>query len=117
MYKAQSALINLDYGIFFKASDHEEASELGWLLYSTYYQDEESFQSIISFNCKTKYSALVTRQAALLDRLCFSSTWDLAANLELDKPDPVDNLWNLNHSLTLLIDLLLFKWNHTYISP
>ena len=75
------------------------------------------FQSIISFNCKTKYSALVTRQAALLDRLCFSSTWDLAANLELDKPDPVDNLWNLNHSLTLLINLLLFKWNHTYISP
>ncbi len=48
MYKAQSALINLDYGIFFKASGHEEASELGWLLYSTYYQDEERLSKMIS---------------------------------------------------------------------
>jgi len=46
------------------------------------------FQSIISFNCKTKYSSLVALQAALSEMLCTSSTWELSVNLILDKPEP-----------------------------
>jgi len=166
MDKPRLALINLDYKIFPKASDHEETAEIGWLLYSTHYQDEERlsdlmsnlaqerigvkwrpirtndryrkdpedntkrtfalhlegpsnraeiirqklakwygskakifpegtkmrlvppFQSIISFNCKTENASLVARQAALSERLCTSSTWELSANLILDKPEP-----------------------------
>jgi hypothetical protein len=162
MDKAHSELINLDYGIFPKASDHEDTAEIGWLLYSTRYQDEERLsemlsnlvqerigakwrpirtterykkdpedpskrtftihlngssqkagiirqklakwyeskakifpdgtkmrlvpplQSMISFNCKTKYATLVARQAALADRLCFSFTWELTADLVLN---------------------------------
>jgi hypothetical protein len=50
------------------------------------------FQSMISFNCKTKYASLVARQAALSDRLCSSLTWELSANLVLNKPKPVSGL-------------------------
>jgi hypothetical protein len=48
MDKASSALINLDYSIFPKASDQEETAEIGWLLYSTRYQDEERFSELLS---------------------------------------------------------------------
>ncbi len=46
------------------------------------------FQSIISFNCKIKYSTLVARQAALSSRMCSTSKWELSVNLVLDKPEP-----------------------------
>jgi hypothetical protein len=32
MEKARSSLMNLDYGIFPKASDHEHTAEIGWFL-------------------------------------------------------------------------------------
>jgi len=38
---ARPSLMNMDFGIFPKASDHEISSEVGWLLYSTRSQDEE----------------------------------------------------------------------------
>jgi len=38
----------MDYGLFPKASDHETAAEIGWLLYSTQSQDEERLSELIS---------------------------------------------------------------------
>jgi hypothetical protein len=34
MELARALLMNMDYGLFPKASDHENASEIGWMLYS-----------------------------------------------------------------------------------
>jgi hypothetical protein len=48
MDKARTALINLDYGIFPKALDHEETADVGWFLYSTRYQDEEQLSEMLS---------------------------------------------------------------------
>jgi hypothetical protein len=45
------------------------------------------FQTILSYSHKTKYAALVARQAALSARICSGSTW-LAANLTIDRADP-----------------------------
>jgi len=57
MDKARSALINLDYGIFPKASDHKETAEIGWLLHSTRYQDEERLSEMISNLVQEKIGA------------------------------------------------------------
>jgi hypothetical protein len=46
------------------------------------------FQTILSYSHKIKYSSLVARQAALLSRICSGSTWELSANLVLDRPEP-----------------------------
>jgi hypothetical protein len=40
--------MNLDYGLFPKACDHERTAEIGWLLYSTRQQDEERISELIS---------------------------------------------------------------------
>jgi hypothetical protein len=45
---ARSSLMNMDYGLFPKASDHETAAEIGWLLYYTRSQDEERLSELIS---------------------------------------------------------------------
>jgi len=50
MDKARSALVNLDYGIVPKASNHKETEEIGWLLNSTPYQDEEIQQYALLFS-------------------------------------------------------------------
>jgi hypothetical protein len=39
--QARSILINLDFSLFPTASDHEELSEIGWLLYSTRYAGKD----------------------------------------------------------------------------
>jgi hypothetical protein len=176
MDKARQAFINLKYGSFPKASDHEETAEVGWLLYSTRQQDEERisemisnlvkekvgakwrpirindrnrkapedtsprtyalhleaasnraaairqelglwygssskvfpdgtkmqlvhhFQTILSYSHKTKYSSLVACQAAISSRICSGSTWELTANLVLDRHEPTTG-----HSLCSLI--------------
>jgi hypothetical protein len=46
------------------------------------------FQTILSYSHKTKYAALVAKQAALSARICSGSTWELAANLTIDRSDP-----------------------------
>jgi len=48
MDKAPSSLMNLDYGLFSKACDHERTAEIGWLLYSTHQQDKERILEMIS---------------------------------------------------------------------
>jgi hypothetical protein len=48
MDKARASLMNLDYGLFPKACDHECTSEIGWLLYSARQQDEERVSEMIS---------------------------------------------------------------------
>jgi hypothetical protein len=48
MEKARSSLANMEFGIFPKASDHDEAAEVGWLSYSTRFQDEEWISDLIS---------------------------------------------------------------------
>jgi hypothetical protein len=45
------------------------------------------YQSI-TFGQKTKFASLVARQAALSARICTGSTWELTANLVLDRPEP-----------------------------
>jgi DNA-binding transcriptional regulator GbsR (MarR family) len=49
MEKARPSLTNLAMGLWPKASDHEAAAEIGWLLYSTRLQDEERIASMISY--------------------------------------------------------------------
>jgi hypothetical protein len=49
------------------------------------------FQTILSYSHKTKYSTLVAQQAALLS-ICSGSTWELLANLVLDRPKPSSGL-------------------------
>jgi len=157
--KARQALMNLEYGLFPKASNHEETAEVGWLLYSMHQHDEERvsdlisnlvkekvwvkwrpiqmndrnrkypddtgtrtyaaaaiqqklglwygsnskvfpdgtkmhlvLQTILSYSHKTKYSSLVARQAAVSSRICSGSTWELTANLILDRPEPSSGL-------------------------
>ena len=46
------------------------------------------FQSIMSFTHKTKYAALVARQAALTSKIGSASCYEFAANLILDRPAP-----------------------------
>lgn len=46
------------------------------------------FQSIMSFTHKTKYAALVARQAALTSKIGNASCYEFAANLILDRPAP-----------------------------
>jgi hypothetical protein len=48
MDKVQLSLANLEYSFFPKACDHEETSELGWLLYLVHQQDEEQLSEMIS---------------------------------------------------------------------
>ncbi len=48
MDKARLSLANLEYGLFPKASDHEETAEIGWLFYSVRQQDEERLSEMIS---------------------------------------------------------------------
>jgi len=57
MDKASSSLMNLDYGIFSKACDHERTAEIGWLLYSTRQQDEERISELISNLVNAKVGA------------------------------------------------------------
>jgi hypothetical protein len=40
--------MNLEYGLFPKACDHEDTAEVGWLLYSTRQQNEERISGLIS---------------------------------------------------------------------
>ncbi len=54
---ARSSLMNMDYGLFPKASDHETAAEIGWLLYSTRSQDEERLSELISELVQEKVGA------------------------------------------------------------
>ncbi len=48
MDKARSSLVIVDYGVFPKASDHEETAEIGCLLYSTRVPDEERIGIMLS---------------------------------------------------------------------
>jgi len=48
MDKARLSLTNLDYGLFPKACNHKDTSEVGWLLYSTHQQDKERMLEMIS---------------------------------------------------------------------
>ncbi len=48
MQKARSSLDNLSYGLWPRASDHEVAGDIGWLLYSTRFQDEERIATLLS---------------------------------------------------------------------
>jgi hypothetical protein len=52
--KARQALMNLEYGLFPKASNHEETAEVGWLLYSMHQHDEERVSDLISNLVKEK---------------------------------------------------------------
>jgi hypothetical protein len=40
--------MNIDFGIFTKACDHEVTAEIGWLLYSNRQQDEERLLELLS---------------------------------------------------------------------
>jgi hypothetical protein len=48
MEKAQSALSNQDFSIWPKPSDNENASDVGWLFYSTRAQEEERLTQLFS---------------------------------------------------------------------
>jgi hypothetical protein len=48
MDKAGSSLANLSYGLWPKASDHEVTADIGWLLYSTRFQDEARLSTLFS---------------------------------------------------------------------
>jgi len=48
MELARALLINMDYILFSKASDQENAAEIGWMLYSTRSQDEEQLAELFS---------------------------------------------------------------------
>ena len=168
MDKTRQILNDLKYGFYPRASDHEDSAEVGWLLYSTKYQDSERlsemfssltqekvgvkwkairtndrfrketnndsptevtfamhlesaankaplirsklakwysttsrsfpdgtklrlvppYQSLTAFSHKTKYSALVARQAAISARIGSASCYDFAANMILDRSAP-----------------------------
>jgi hypothetical protein len=47
---------------------------------------------MILYSHKTKYTALVAQQAALSARICSGSTWELAANLTINRVDPTSCL-------------------------
>jgi len=67
------------------------------------------FHSIFFFKCKAKYSSLAARQAALSDRICSSSTWELTANLNLDKVDPTSGLTLRKILLAILSHIMEHK--------
>jgi hypothetical protein len=48
MELARPSLMNMDFGIFPKASDHETLAEVGWMLYSTRSQDKERLAEMMS---------------------------------------------------------------------
>jgi hypothetical protein len=48
MEKTRYLFENQAFGLWPKASDYETAMDLGWLLYSTRYQDEESLSDLFS---------------------------------------------------------------------
>jgi hypothetical protein len=48
MDKARSSLENMSFSLWPKASDHESATDVGWLLYSCRYQDEERIAELLS---------------------------------------------------------------------
>ena len=48
MDKAGSSLNNLEYGLYPRASNHESAAEIGWLLYSIREQNEERISDMLS---------------------------------------------------------------------
>jgi hypothetical protein len=48
MEKAQSAVANQDFSVWPKPSDNENASDVGWLLYSTQAQDEGRLMQLLS---------------------------------------------------------------------
>jgi hypothetical protein len=64
MEKAQSALANQDFSIWPKPLDNENASDVGWLLYSTRAQDEERltqpFSTAIEENIGGKWKPIWT---------------------------------------------------------
>jgi hypothetical protein len=43
----RSSLMNMDFGIFTKACDHEVTAEIGWLLYSNRQQEEERILELL----------------------------------------------------------------------
>jgi hypothetical protein len=64
MEKARHSLDNNSFSLWPKASDHESASEVGWLLYSTRQQDEgrlaEMFSSLSGENLGVKWRPIRT---------------------------------------------------------
>ncbi len=48
MDKAKSSLENNEFSLWPKASDNENTTDVGWLLYSTRAQDEERLSSLLS---------------------------------------------------------------------
>jgi hypothetical protein len=47
---------------------------------------------MITFGQKAKFASLVARQAAISARICTGSTWELAVNLVLDRPEPQEGI-------------------------
>jgi len=64
MEKARHSLENNSFSLWLKASSHESASEVGWLLYSTRQQDEgrlaEMFSSLSGENIGVKWRPIRT---------------------------------------------------------
>ncbi len=64
MEKARHSLENNSFSLWLKASSHESASEVGWLLYSTRQQDEgrlaETFSSLSGENIGVKWRPIRT---------------------------------------------------------
>jgi hypothetical protein len=54
MYKARPSLMNIEYGLFMKACNHELMAEIGLLLYSTWQHDEEWIPELLSSLMKEK---------------------------------------------------------------
>jgi hypothetical protein len=54
---ARALLMNRDFGLFSKASDHESLVGIGWLLYSTRQHDEERISDLLSRLLKEKIDA------------------------------------------------------------
>ncbi len=173
MREVQSSLRNSEMGLYPRASDHENAADVGWLLYSVRQQDEERlswllssligetvgvkwklirttdgfqkrdtndstppvkvsamhiegpldrahdirkklsqwysssskvfpdgtkmrlippFSTILARDNKIKFATLVARQEALNRRLAYTTTWEFASNLLIDKPHPVSGV-------------------------
>jgi hypothetical protein len=57
MEKIRHALENQAFSLWPKASDHELATDAGWLLYSTRLQDEERISEMVSSLCNEKIGA------------------------------------------------------------
>jgi len=57
---------------------------------------------MITFGQKTKFASLVACQAASSARLCTGSTWELTANLVLDRPEPQQGLTLRQNLLNIL---------------